>query len=158
MHATLPKRKTAKSASKPQSPKPVDEQLAGEAGDGDELSALKQGDRIIEIELAKIKPHEQNRDLDGDQSIEELAESIRILGQLEPATVRELFQGEYSYELLSGERRYRALKKLGKQTIRAVVTSDDRTEGLVRLGGTEDACPSVPKPKRWKINYPETSG
>jgi ParB family chromosome partitioning protein len=132
MHATLPKRKTAKAASKPQSPMPVEEQLTG---DGDELSVLDQDDRIIEIELVKIKPHEQNRDLDGDQSIEELAESIRLLGQLEPATVRELFQGEYSYEMLSGERRYRALKKLGRATIRAVVTHDDRTEGLVRLAG-----------------------
>lgn len=100
---------------------------------GNELPELKQVDRIIEIELAKIKPHEHNRSLASDESIDDLAESIRVMGQIEPATVRELFSGKHSFELLSGERRYRALQKLGRKTIRAVVAHDDSVEGLVRL-------------------------
>ena len=128
MHATAPKRKSGKAIT--HGPSPAVER---EPSEGAELPSLKQHDRIIEIELAKIKPHELNRDLDNDASIDELAESIQALGQIEPATVRELFQGKYSFELLSGERRYRALKRLGRSTIRAVVAGDDSVEGLVRL-------------------------
>lgn len=128
MHATAPKRKSGKAIT--HGPSTAVER---EPSEGAELPSLKQHDRIIEIEIAKIKPHELNRDLDNDSSIDELAESIQALGQIEPATVRELFQGKYSFELLSGERRFRALQKLGRSTIRAVVAGDDSVEGLVRL-------------------------
>lgn len=141
MHTTATKRQSV--SKKPKATAPHSQPLSpkrdegSENGDGDDLSALKQGDRILEIELSKIKPHDHNRDLAGDESIDELAESIRLMGQLEPATVRELFNGQlhgkYSFELLSGERRFRALQKLGRATIRAVVAGDDQVEGLVRL-------------------------
>ncbi|MFO0202276.1 MAG: ParB/RepB/Spo0J family partition protein, partial [Alphaproteobacteria bacterium] len=97
------------------------------------LPSLKSSNTIIDIDLEDIKPHVGNRDLSSDESIEELAMSIEQLGQLEPATVRECPNGEYTFELLSGERRYRALQKLGRSTIRATVVRDDQPSGLVRL-------------------------
>jgi len=97
------------------------------------LPSLKSSNTIIDIDLEDIKPHVGNRDLSSDESIEELARSIEQLGQLEPATVRECPNGEYTFELLSGERRYRALQKLGRSTIRATVVRDDQPSGLVRL-------------------------
>ncbi len=134
MHTTITKRQSGSKKTKATIPIfPNRSEKNDNEDSGAELPSLKQHDRIIEIELAKIKPHELNRDLDNDASIDELAESIQALGQIEPATVRELFQGKYSFELLSGERRFRALQKLGRSTIRAVVAGDDSVEGLVRL-------------------------
>lgn len=53
-----------------------------------------------------------------EEELNRLTESIKSMGQLTPATVRELDSGKY--ELLSGHKRYIALQKLEKKTILAV--------------------------------------
>lgn len=50
-----------------------------------------------------------------EEELNRLTESIKSMGQLTPATVRELDSGKY--ELLSGHKRYIALQKLEKKTI-----------------------------------------
>lgn len=86
---------------------------------------------IVDLPLESIEPHKDNRHLANDESIEDLAASIDAMGQLEPATVRQTESGKY--ELLSGERRYRALQKLGRTYIRATVVSAESNQALVRL-------------------------
>ena len=63
-----------------------------------------------------------------DETIKELADSIRINGLLSPITVRELSNGKY--EILAGHRRYEALKRLNEPVVECniiedVVTNDD---------------------------------
>lgn len=73
----------------------------------------------IEISLKSIKPNpnQPRREFD-DFALEELAASIKAKGVITPVTVRE-FEG--GYELVAGERRWRASKKLRKKTIPAYV-------------------------------------
>ncbi len=94
------------------------------------LKPLQTGREVIDIPLKSIVPHKHNREIT-DESVADLAASIRELGQLEPATVRPLPKG--LYELISGERRFRALKLAGKSTLAAIVINDSATDGLVRL-------------------------
>ena len=86
---------------------------------------------IVEIPLESIELHKDNRQLANDESIDDLAASIDAMGQLEPATVRQTDSGRY--ELLSGERRFRALQKLGRTFIRATIVSAESNQALVRL-------------------------
>jgi ParB family transcriptional regulator, chromosome partitioning protein len=141
MTATATQRKPKSTSTKPdpmsrRALAPVFSEAPGEheLQSGNPLPELDNSDKIIiDIDLEDIKPHSSNRDLSSDESIEELALSIEQLGQLEPATVRECPNGQYTFELISGERRYRALQKLGRMTIRAIVIREDASSGLVRL-------------------------
>ncbi|XZE36525.1 ParB/RepB/Spo0J family partition protein [Pirellulaceae bacterium SH501] len=128
MASTTAKRKTTK-PTKNKSTEPKWEDVSG----SEPLRELAQANEIHEIPLSKIRPHANNRKLWNDNSIDELAESIRELGQLEPATVRATNDPKYPYELLSGERRFRALGKLGKSSIRATIVSEETPDALVRM-------------------------
>lgn len=80
---------------------------------------------ICEIELSKIQPNpEQPRSVFDEESLEELAASIRALGIIQPITVKETGDGQYL--IISGERRYRASLKAGLTQIPAYVkTAED---------------------------------
>lgn len=79
-------------------------------------------DKILRLEHVPIgsvrtSPYQPRRFFSQD-AIKELAGSIASLGLLQPITVREVAQG---YELIAGERRLRACKLLGWNTIPAVI-------------------------------------
>ncbi len=74
------------------------------------------GKRIFEIKIGKIRPN--LRSVYSIECIEETAKSLRCRGQLEPILV---YFAEDSFRILDGEKRYRACKKLGIKTIKAVV-------------------------------------
>lgn len=75
---------------------------------------------ISEIELSKIQPNpEQPRSIFEEEALEELAASIRALGLIQPITLRET--GPDRYQIISGERRYRACLKVGMTTIPAYI-------------------------------------
>ncbi len=75
---------------------------------------------VAEIELEKIEanPFQPRSDFE-EESLEELALSIRKQGIIQPVTVRKL--GFDKYQLISGERRYRASKMAGQKTIPAYI-------------------------------------
>jgi ParB family chromosome partitioning protein len=75
---------------------------------------------INEIELSKIVPNpdQPRRDFD-EESLTELATSITALGLVQPITLRET--GKDKYQIISGERRYRASLKAGLKTVPAYV-------------------------------------
>ena len=80
--------------------------------------------QIQDIELDKIVPNRyQPRREFSDDSIKELAETLDKDGLLQPIVVRE--DGEDHYEIIAGERRYRAAKSLGWETIPAIVKNMD---------------------------------
>ncbi len=76
-------------------------------------------DELINIDIDLIVPNsEQPRTIFEDQSLEELAQSIRANGVVQPIVVRK--KGS-QYELVAGERRWRASQKASLQKIPAIV-------------------------------------
>ena len=82
---------------------------------------------INEIPISQISPNpEQPRtNFDGD-SLEELAMSIRELGIIQPLTLRSV--GVDSYQIISGERRYRAARLAGLDSVPAYVRTANDSE------------------------------
>lgn len=75
---------------------------------------------ISEIELSKIQPNpEQPRSIFEEETLEELATSIRSLGIIQPITLKEM--GPEQYMIISGERRYRASLMAGLDRIPAYI-------------------------------------
>ena len=75
---------------------------------------------ISEIELSKIQPNpEQPRSVFEEETLEELATSIRSLGVIQPITLKEI--GPEQYMIISGERRYRASLKACLERIPAYI-------------------------------------
>ena len=79
---------------------------------------------IVELPLDKIVPNKnQPRNRFNEESLNELAESIKEFGVIQPIVVRRL-DGEEKYEIVTGERRCRAIKKIGINTIPSIVVKD----------------------------------
>src|SRR6476620_3291096 len=81
---------------------------------------------FLEIDLDLIEPNsEQPRTRFTEENLEELAQSIRSNGVVQPIVVRKKDSG---YELVAGERRWRASQRAGLQKIPAVVReiADDK--------------------------------
>ncbi|WP_410786823.1 ParB/RepB/Spo0J family partition protein [Kribbella sp. C-35] len=92
---------------------------------GPELAAVP-GASFAEIDVDKITPNpKQPRTVFDEEAMEELVHSVKEIGLLQPIVVRRL-EGD-SYELVMGERRWRATQQAGLTTIPAIVreTSDD---------------------------------
>jgi len=84
---------------------------------------------IVELDLDSIEVNPfQPRSSFNEEALNELATSIRELGLIQPITVRKL--GYDSFQLVSGERRFRASKKLGLKTIPAYIRIANDNESL----------------------------
>lgn len=76
-------------------------------------------DKVIEVPLSQLRPNPyQPRKMFDEDSIKELAESIKQHGVIQPIIVRTVLKG---YEIIAGERRFRASQYCGNTTIPAVV-------------------------------------
>src|SRR5690554_5391507 len=84
---------------------------------------------IVELDLSSIEVNPfQPRTSFNEESLRELASSIKELGVIQPITVRKL---EFNkYQLVSGERRFRASKLLGLETIPAYIRIANDQESL----------------------------
>lgn len=92
--------------------------------DDDESRALKDGSTFAEIPLDQIKPNpHQPRTVFDEDDLQELSESIAEFGVLQPVVVRKA--GRDSYELVMGERRFRASGMAGRETIPAIIRGTD---------------------------------
>ena len=84
---------------------------------------------IVELDIDSIEMNPfQPRTSFNEEAINELATSIKELGLIQPITVRKL--GFDAYQLVSGERRYRASKKLGLKSIPAYIRIANDNESL----------------------------
>lgn len=103
-------------------------------------------DKIYEIPLKDIREGNLNVRTTGKEAgIDELAESIKKYGLLQPI----ILKGEFNkppYELVVGQRRYRAHKKLKRDTIRAVFYGQANDLELKMLSLSENM-------QRIKLNY-----
>jgi ParB family transcriptional regulator, chromosome partitioning protein len=88
---------------------------------------------LVQLPVGSIRPntHQPRRRFDAE-SITELAESVRAQGLVQPIVVRPTGPG--AWELIAGERRWRAARTAGLATIPALVReSDDRDSLLLAL-------------------------
>lgn len=84
---------------------------------------------IGEIEIDKIfaNPNQPRRDFNED-ALKELADSINELGVIQPITLRNMEDG--TYQIIAGERRFRASQLAGKSTIPAYILKADDEETM----------------------------
>ena len=84
---------------------------------------------IVELELDTIEVNPfQPRTSFNEETLRELASSIKELGVIQPITVRKL--GFNKYQLVSGERRFRASKLIGLERIPAYIRIANDQESL----------------------------
>jgi ParB family transcriptional regulator, chromosome partitioning protein len=92
----------------------------------------EEGSALREVPIANIRPNtHQPRSHFDEEAMSSLAASIRELGVLQPILVREIDGESDSYELIAGERRWRAARRAGLQTI--PVLAQTATSGLESL-------------------------
>ncbi len=113
--------------------------MARRSGLGKGLSALipteVAGDRstaLREVPIGSIKPNPRQPRVNFDEdTMSSLAASIKELGVLQPVLVRQV-GGEAAddFELIAGERRWRAARRAGLQTIPVLVQTSDETRSL----------------------------
>jgi len=95
----------------------------------DDKNADKVVGNIVELDMDSIEVNPfQPRSNFNDEALEELASSIKELGLIQPITVRKLDFNRY--QLVSGERRYRASKLIGQKTIPAYIRIANDQESL----------------------------
>lgn len=99
---------------------------------------------IFQIEVEKIKPNplQPRRDFD-ENSLKELAASIQEFGILQPILVskieKEVENGtEVEYQLIAGERRFRAAQMLGWKTVPAIVKKPAKKMDELEIAITEN--------------------
>jgi len=91
---------------------------------------------INEIPIAQIKanPNQPRREFD-PVALEELSESIKQIGIIQPITLREM--GDGTYQIIAGERRWRASQMAGLESIPAYIrTADD--ENMMQMALVEN--------------------
>jgi len=96
------------------------------------VAPVASGLQLQELPLTSIvpNPRQPRRDFD-DAQVKELADSIRSEGLMQPIVVRKVKDG---YELIAGERRFRAFKLIGEKTITArILEASDASSAVLAL-------------------------
>ncbi len=112
--------------------------MARRSGLGKGLSALIPSEAVGEsdsllrvVPISHIRPNVfQPRSHFDEESMAALAASIKAVGLLQPVLVRELHDEAETYELIAGERRWRAARRAGLQTIPVLVQVADDVASL----------------------------
>lgn len=92
-------------------------------------ASLEPSPRGVPIELVQRNPNQPRKHFD-EKELTELADSIRAHGVLQPILVRPIATAPGRYEIVAGERRWRAAQKAGLHTIPAVIRELDEVEVL----------------------------
>ena len=114
---------------------------------------LKDGEEIVrKIKVIEIEPNrDQPRKIFDNESLEELAESIKKYGVIQPIIVK---QKDNYYEIVAGERRWRAAKQAGLSEMPCIVREDDerknREIALIENIQREDLNP-IDKARGFKL-------
>ena len=108
-------------------------ELHQEMGQIPDISVLTGGERVIvkQIPLDQISPNpDQPRKHFSEKELNELAESVREKGVLVPIILRSVKNKPYLYEIVAGERRYRASQIAGLKEIPALVKTLDEKNAM----------------------------
>ncbi|MGO1712054.1 MAG: ParB/RepB/Spo0J family partition protein [Senegalia sp. (in: firmicutes)] len=90
----------------------------------EEIETDKGIEKVENIKISDIKPNRNQPRKDfNDETIKELALSIEKVGLIQPIIVVKTKTG---YEIIAGERRFRAVQKLGLETISAIIREDNQ--------------------------------
>lgn len=98
-------------------------------GHGGEEEDARQPDRVIPIEMIKPNPDQPRRTFD-PEALEDLAASIREKGIIQPLIVRPSPKSEGQFEIVAGERRWRAAQMAKLHAVPALIRDFDDTEVL----------------------------
>lgn len=107
--------------------------IQAEMGEVPDISILTGGDRIVikQIPLAQIGANpDQPRKTFNQTELQDLAASIKEKGVLQPILLRAVQNRPYIYEIVAGERRFRASKMAGLNEIPAVVKKLDDNNAM----------------------------
>lgn len=86
-------------------------------------------DEVVQLSVKEIAPNRyQPRAIFNQEKIEELAQTIHTHGMIQPIVVRIMEDGEKKYELIAGERRWRAVTFLEWETVPAIIRSMTEAE------------------------------
>lgn len=129
------------------------------------LKTYMETGRVIFVPARTIRPNpQQPRKIFREKALDELAESIRQHGILQPLSVRRVGN---SYELIAGERRLRAAQMVGLTEIPCIVmTMDEQQSGMAAmvenlqrqdLDYTEEARAIAHLMDRWQIRQEEVA-
>ena len=99
------------------------------------IEEAKTNDQIVEINLSELRanPYQPRKNFD-EEALNELASSIKEHGVFQPIIVKKSIKG---YEIIAGERRFRASKLAGVQTIPAIV-KDFSDEEMMQIALLEN--------------------
>ncbi len=108
-------------------------QMQGLLGEKTAQEAVVSGDVVTEMDMSLLQAGKyQPRSKMEEEKLRELSDSIREQGVISPIIIRPI--GEGRYEIIAGERRFRASQLAGKTKIPAIVRElDDRTTLAVAL-------------------------
>lgn len=89
----------------------------------DEKEEIQDGEVVKELKIIEVEPNRnQPRKQFDEEALNELAESIKRYGLIQPIIVT---KKDGYYQIIAGERRWRASKKAGLKTIPAIIREDD---------------------------------
>ena len=99
------------------------------------IEEAKTNDQIVEIDLSELRanPYQPRKNFD-EEALNELASSIKEHGVFQPIIVKKSIKG---YEIIAGERRFRASKLAGMQTIPAII-KDFSDEEMMQIALLEN--------------------
>ncbi|SKB06845.1 nucleoid occlusion protein [Sporosarcina newyorkensis] len=106
-------------------------------GGGEKIGSIEEDvqnlEKVEQIAIDLIKPNQfQPRTIFNDEKIEELARTIHTHGVIQPIVIRKM--DEEQYEIIAGERRYRAMRKLGWSEVPAIVRNlNDKETASIAL-------------------------
>ncbi len=106
----------------------------GTAPTGQELRELSRETLEVAVEAIEPNPYQPRTDFD-EIALEELTQSILIHGIIQPLTLRRLHEGKY--QLIAGERRWRAAQKAGLQSVPAYIRLAD-DQGMLEMAIVEN--------------------
>ena len=89
----------------------------------------------IDINTIQVNPNQPRTNFDSNE-IENLAISIKDLGVIQPITVREISSG--NFEIISGERRFRASKLAGLSSIPCYIKGVDKESDVLKMSLVEN--------------------
>ncbi|ARF14298.1 nucleoid occlusion protein [Sporosarcina sp. P12(2017)] len=107
-------------------------------GGGEKMTTIEEVEvhhleKVAQIAIDSITPNQyQPRTIFHEEKIEELARTIHTHGVIQPIVIRTKDDG--SYEIIAGERRFRAMRKLGWTEVPAIVRNlDDKETASIAL-------------------------
>jgi len=106
----------------------------GTAPTGDEVLELARETMEIPVDAIEANPYQPRQDFE-ETALDELTNSIRVHGIIQPLTLRRLSEGQY--QLIAGERRLKAARRAGLKTIPAFIRIAD-DQGMLEMAIVEN--------------------